>query len=88
MRRSLKQRRLVDRSRNYVINSCLGSNICCNSIKKTNNKLPFVLSFKNTITIRSFCSRKMKGSDNQEKLVYQVIEDAGNKGELTVFFVY
>ncbi|KAF3850392.1 hypothetical protein F7725_012164 [Dissostichus mawsoni] len=23
---------------------------------------------------------KMKGSDNQEKLVYQVIEDAGNKG--------
>lgn len=53
------------------------------------NKLPFVLSFKNTITIRSFCSRKMKGSDNQEKLVYQVIEDAGNKGELTgVFFVY
>lgn len=23
----------------------------------------------------------MKGSDNQEKLVYQVIEDAGNKGE-------
>ncbi|KAF3850402.1 hypothetical protein F7725_012174 [Dissostichus mawsoni] len=24
---------------------------------------------------------KMKGSDNQEKLVYQVIEDAGNKGE-------
>lgn len=53
------------------------------------NKLPFVLSFKNTITIRSFCSRKMKGSDNQEKLVYQVIEDAGNKGELTgFFFVY
>lgn len=26
------------------------------------------------------CS-KMKGSDNQEKLVYQIIEDAGNKGE-------
>uniref|UniRef100_A0A3P9MQI0 Uncharacterized protein n=1 Tax=Oryzias latipes TaxID=8090 RepID=A0A3P9MQI0_ORYLA len=25
---------------------------------------------------------KMKGSDNQEKLVYQIIEDAGNKGEL------
>ncbi|XP_028314613.1 DNA-directed RNA polymerase III subunit RPC6 [Gouania willdenowi] len=25
-------------------------------------------------------SSKMKGSDNQEKLVYQVIEDAGNKG--------
>ncbi|KAG7486196.1 DNA-directed RNA polymerase III subunit RPC6 [Solea senegalensis] len=25
-------------------------------------------------------SGKMKGSDNQEKLVYQVIEDAGNKG--------
>lgn len=24
----------------------------------------------------------MKGSDNQEKLVYQIIEDAGNKGEL------
>uniref|UniRef100_A0A8C2LBU6 Polymerase (RNA) III (DNA directed) polypeptide F n=1 Tax=Cricetulus griseus TaxID=10029 RepID=A0A8C2LBU6_CRIGR len=24
---------------------------------------------------------KMKGSDNQEKLVYQIIEDAGNKGE-------
>ena len=23
---------------------------------------------------------KMKGSDNQEKLVYQIIEDAGNKG--------
>lgn len=23
----------------------------------------------------------MKGSDNQEKLVYQVIEDAGNKGD-------
>jgi hypothetical protein len=23
----------------------------------------------------------MKGSDNQEKLVYQIIEDAGNKGE-------
>lgn len=22
----------------------------------------------------------MKGSDNQEKLVYQIIEDAGNKG--------
>lgn len=57
--------------------------------KKKSNKLPFVLSFKNTITIRSFCSRKMKGSDNQEKLVYQVIEDAGNKGELTgFFFVY
>lgn len=54
--------------------------------KKKSNKLPFVLSFKNTITIRSFCSRKMKGSDNQEKLVYQVIEDAGNKGELTGFF--
>lgn len=57
--------------------------------KKKSNKLPFVLSFKNTITIRSSCSRKMKGSDNQEKLVYQVIEDAGNKGELTgFFFVY
>lgn len=26
------------------------------------------------------CFSKMKGSDNQEKLVYQVIEDAGNKG--------
>uniref|UniRef100_A0A8D0D1L4 DNA-directed RNA polymerase III subunit RPC6 n=1 Tax=Sander lucioperca TaxID=283035 RepID=A0A8D0D1L4_SANLU len=26
---------------------------------------------------------KMKGSDNQEKLVYQVIEDAGNKGSKT-----
>ena len=26
------------------------------------------------------CS-KMKGSDNQEKLVYQIIEDAGNKGK-------
>lgn len=25
---------------------------------------------------------KMKGSDNQEKLVYQIIEDAGNKGIL------
>uniref|UniRef100_A0A3B4VJN5 DNA-directed RNA polymerase III subunit RPC6 n=1 Tax=Seriola dumerili TaxID=41447 RepID=A0A3B4VJN5_SERDU len=25
-------------------------------------------------------SSKMKGSDNQEKLVYQIIEDAGNKG--------
>ncbi|KAF0036941.1 hypothetical protein F2P81_009815 [Scophthalmus maximus] len=25
-------------------------------------------------------NRKMKGSDNQEKLVYQVIEDAGSKG--------
>jgi len=25
---------------------------------------------------------KMKGSDNQEKLVYQIIEDAGNKGSL------
>lgn len=25
---------------------------------------------------------KMKGSDNQEKLVYQIIEDAGNKGTL------
>lgn len=25
---------------------------------------------------------KMKGSDNQEKLVYQIIEDAGNKGNL------
>ncbi|XP_051939928.1 DNA-directed RNA polymerase III subunit RPC6 isoform X2 [Hippocampus zosterae] len=25
-------------------------------------------------------ARKMKGSDNQEKLVYQIIEDAGNKG--------
>jgi len=24
----------------------------------------------------------MKGSDNQEKLVYQIIEDAGNKGSL------
>uniref|UniRef100_A0A8C7B4T3 Uncharacterized protein n=1 Tax=Neovison vison TaxID=452646 RepID=A0A8C7B4T3_NEOVI len=24
---------------------------------------------------------KMKGSDNQEKLVYQIIEDAGNKGK-------
>lgn len=23
----------------------------------------------------------MKGSDNQEKLVYQIIEDAGNKGK-------
>lgn len=23
---------------------------------------------------------KMKGSDNQEKLVYQIIEDAANKG--------
>lgn len=23
----------------------------------------------------------MKGSDNQEKLVYQIIEDAGNKGD-------
>lgn len=27
------------------------------------------------------CFSKMKGSDNQEKLVYQVIEDAGNKGD-------
>lgn len=27
---------------------------------------------------------KMKGSDNQEKLVYQIIEDAGNKGTLLV----
>ncbi|XP_073413544.1 DNA-directed RNA polymerase III subunit RPC6 isoform X2 [Dendrobates tinctorius] len=26
------------------------------------------------------CLFKMKGSDNQEKLVYQIIEDAGNKG--------
>ncbi|KAG8014925.1 DNA-directed RNA polymerase III subunit RPC6 [Nibea albiflora] len=26
------------------------------------------------------CFSKMKGSDNQEKLVYQIIEDAGNKG--------
>uniref|UniRef100_H3C942 Polymerase (RNA) III (DNA directed) polypeptide F n=1 Tax=Tetraodon nigroviridis TaxID=99883 RepID=H3C942_TETNG len=26
---------------------------------------------------------KMKGSDNQEKLVYQIIEDAGNKGDTT-----
>lgn len=25
-------------------------------------------------------ANKMKGSDNQEKLVYQIIEDAGNKG--------
>lgn len=41
----------------------------------------------------------MKGSDNQEKLVYQIIEDAGNKGEhvkddalsrsrLKVFFLF
>lgn len=29
----------------------------------------------------SFCFSKMKGSDNQEKLVYQIIEDAGNKGD-------
>ncbi|KAM4841840.1 DNA-directed RNA polymerase III subunit RPC6 isoform 1-T1 [Thomomys bottae] len=28
----------------------------------------------------SFFLSKMKGSDNQEKLVYQIIEDAGNKG--------
>lgn len=27
------------------------------------------------------CFSKMKGSDNQEKLVYQIIEDAGNKGD-------
>uniref|UniRef100_A0AAQ4P384 Polymerase (RNA) III (DNA directed) polypeptide F n=1 Tax=Gasterosteus aculeatus aculeatus TaxID=481459 RepID=A0AAQ4P384_GASAC len=34
-----------------------------------------------SITSSSFlCFSKMKGSDNQEKLVYQVIEDAGNKG--------
>jgi len=25
---------------------------------------------------------KIKGSDNQEKLVYQIIEDAGNKGKI------
>lgn len=31
-----------------------------------------------------FCAfSKMKGSDNQEKLVYQIIEDAGNKGDAT-----
>lgn len=36
-----------------------------------------------SITSSSFlCFSKMKGSDNQEKLVYQVIEDAGNKGIL------
>lgn len=29
------------------------------------------------------CFSKMKGSDNQEKLVYQIIEDAGNKGDAT-----
>lgn len=30
----------------------------------------------------SFCFfSKMKGSDNQEKLVYQIIEDAANKGD-------
>lgn len=28
-----------------------------------------------------FLCSKMKGSDNQEKLVYQIIEDAGNKGK-------
>lgn len=27
----------------------------------------------------------MKGSDNQEKLVYQIIEDAGNKGDYYYF---
>lgn len=29
---------------------------------------------------------KVKGTDNQEKLVYQIIEDAGNKGELKLSF--
>lgn len=29
-----------------------------------------------------YCFSKMKGSDNQEKLVYQIIEDAGNKGDI------
>lgn len=30
----------------------------------------------------------MKGSDNQEKLVYQIIEDAGNKGETPGFLCW
>lgn len=33
------------------------------------------------------CCSKMKGSDNQEKLVYQIIEDAGNKGMEHLFLV-
>lgn len=36
-------------------------------------------SFKQTLVAVLFYS-KMKGSDNQEKLVYQIIEDAGSKG--------
>lgn len=33
------------------------------------------------------CFSKMKGSDNQEKLVYQIIEDAGNKGDNQVQYL-
>ena len=33
-------------------------------------------------------SSKVKGSDNQEKLVYQIIEEAGNKGRLMIYILF
>ncbi len=35
-----------------------------------------------------FFDSKVKGSDNQEKLVYQIIEDAGNKGTIHFYHLH
>ncbi|ELV13003.1 Protein transport protein Sec23B [Tupaia chinensis] len=46
------------------------------------NEMPHIEAQQRAVAINRLLSMvsKMKGSDNQEKLVYQIIEDAGNKG--------
>lgn len=57
----------------------------CNLIKIKGIKIHFKFHYVKCMYL--FFHSKVKGSDNQEKLVYQIIEDAGNKGNLHFFIV-
>lgn len=53
------------------------------SMSKSKRKMCII----NCVYFYIFFDSKVKGSDNQEKLVYQIIEDAGNKGKI-LFYSY